>query len=122
MEDAVKSTQGLAACRRWEPRRMIACVCCARMFWSEDLKKRHLFGFHADWLGKPREAWELLSAEKYSMRAPLIPREELQASTVQMNGMLVLLHKRRCPEGAAHGEVAVPWCQDCAKSLGEAIL
>ena len=36
-----------------------------------------------------------------------------------MNGVPVLLHKRRCPEAAVDGDVAVPWCQECAESLGQ---
>ena len=86
---------------------------------SEDMKKLHLRGDHADWPQKPSMAWQLLSEESYSSRAPLIPREELQASAVHINGVLVLLHKRRCPEAALHGDVAVPWCQECAESLGQ---
>ena len=57
-----------------------ASVCMLRAYvWSEDMKKLHLRGDHADWLQKPSMAWQLLSEESYSSRAPLIPREELQA-------------------------------------------
>ena len=100
MKAALRSSHGLDGGHRWEARRMLACVCCARMFCSEDMRKLHLGGDHADWLQKPSMAWQLLSEECYSSRAPLIPRAELQASAVEMNGVLVLLHKRRCPEAA----------------------
>ena len=93
---------------------------CARMFWSEDMKKLHIGGDHGDWLQKPSVAWQPMREESYNRRAPLIPREELKASSVDVNGVLVLLHKRRCPDAALHGDVAVPWCQECAESLGRA--
>ena len=82
------------------------------------MQKLHLRGSHADWLQKPSEAWELLSEEMYASRAPLIPRSELIASAIDIDGVRVLLHKRRCSKAACDGDVAVPWCKDCAESLG----
>ena len=98
---------------------MLACVCCARIFWSEDLYKRYLVGIHADWLQRPEEAYALLSVEAYSRLAPRIPQTELQASAVEVGGRLVLLHRRRCSQSALDGAVGVPWCQECARSLGK---
>ena len=108
MDAAVRSSCGLSGAHRWESRRMIACVCCARMFWSEDLSQLHITGPHADWMPHPEEAWSLLSADAYSCRAPLIPRSELQASAVPINGQHVLLHKRRCSQAAVHGDTPRP--------------
>ena len=119
MRAALRSSSGLTCAQRWEPRRMLACVCCARIFWSEDLHKRHLVGIHADWLQRPEEAYALLSVEAYSRLAPRIPQTELQASAVDVGGRLVLLHRRRCSQSALDGAVGVPWCQECARSLGK---
>ena len=44
MDAAMRSSCGLSGAHRWESRRMIACVCCARMFWSEDLYQLHIAG------------------------------------------------------------------------------
>ena len=99
---------------------MTACVCCARMFWSEDLSQLHMTGPHADWMPHSEEAWALLSADAYSCRAPLIPRSELRASAVLINGQHVLLHKRRCHHSAVQGITPVPWCQVCARALSKA--
>ena len=118
MKAALESSSGLHAGQRWQGRRMMACVCCARLFWPEDLKKLHIVGKHANWMENAEEAWQILSEERYSHRAPLIPREELRASSVEVNGVLVLLHKRRCCEDALKGDIAVPWCQECSASLG----
>ena len=115
---ALKSSSGLDGSHRWSPRRMCACVCCARLHWSEDLSWRHIVGPHADWLARPEEAWQLLSVENYSARAPLIPLPELEASAVMLAGRLVLLHKRRCSEASLAGQVPVPWCHQCSSHLG----
>ncbi len=74
---------------------MRACVCCARLYWSEDLSWRHIVGPHAAWIACPEEAWQVLSVENYSARAPRIPLSELEASAVMLRGRIVLLHKRR---------------------------
>ena len=115
---ALKSSSGLDGSHRWSPRRMCACVCCARLHWPEDLSWRHIVGPHADWLARPEEAWQLLSVENYSARAPLIPLPELEASAVMLAGRLVLLHKRRCSETSLAGQVPVPWCHQCSSHLG----
>ena len=111
MDAAMRSSCGLSGAHRWESRRMIACVCCARMFWSEDLSQLHITGPHADWIPDPEKAWALLSADAYSCRAPLIPLSELRASAVLINGQHVLLHKRRkqpqC-RARAHSGAMVP--------------
>ncbi len=120
MEAALQSSHGLDGAHRWECRRMLACVCCARMYWSEDLRKLHLVGLHADWIQQPDKAWAFLAEEAYASRAPRIPRSELQASAVPIHGQLVLLHKRRCSQAALEGKIAVPWCQDCSHSFGDA--
>ena len=96
---------------------MLACVCCARTCWYEDLSKRHLAGPHADWLGPPEKAWQLLSVEEYSIRAPLIPRLDLGAAVEMLCCDLVQLHKRRCHGRALAGQVPVPWCQAWSSCL-----
>ena len=120
MKSALRCSDGLHGGHRWETRRMLACVCCARMYWSEEMERRHLAGLHADWLRNPSEVWGLLSVDSYRSRAPLIPLEELEASAVSMSGVMVLLHKRRCPEAVLNGTVAAQWCRECARSLGKA--
>ena len=92
MKSALRCSDGLHGGHRWATRRMLACVCCARMYWSEEMERRHLAGVHADWLRNPSEVWGLLSVGSYRSRAPLIPLEELEASAVSMSGVMVLLH------------------------------
>ena len=117
MRAALGRSTGLPSASRWEPRRMLACVCCARMFWSEDMQRLHLVGPHAEWLQCPEQAWALLSEEFYSRRMPRIPRAELQASAVRLHDRLILLHRRRCPQPALDGAVAgQAGCKKDAKS------
>ena len=116
---ALKSSSRLDGSHRWSPRRMCACVCCARLLWPEYLSWRYIVGPHADWLAQPDEAWQLLSVENYSARAPLIPVPELKASAVMLAGRLVLLHKRRCSEKSLAGEVPVPWCHQCSSYIAQ---
>ena len=116
MHAAARSSCGLSGAHRWESRRMMVCVCCARMFWSEDLSQLHISGPHADWIRRPEEAWALLSSDAYSCRALLIPHSELQASAVCIDGQDVLLHIRRCSQIAVHGALSsamVPSMRSC---------
>ena len=119
MKAAVRSSSGLDGAHRWESRLLVACVCCARMYWSENLLRLHLVGPHAEWMCNPDRAWPLLAVDAYSARAPLIPRSELEASAVFVLEHLVLLHKRRCGQCALEGKIPAPWCHDCASSLGK---
>ena len=117
MKSALASTAGLASPDRWLPRRMTACVCCARMYWTEDLERRHLAGLHSDWLRNPDAVWNMLSVRAYSQRCPRIPVEELEASAVEIAGTLVLLHKRRCSPAVVSGDAPAAFCRDCAEAL-----
>ena len=65
----------------------------------------------------PCEVWSLLSTEAYVQRWPLIPKAELEASSVEVtcDGVtrLVLLHKRRVTPAMLQGTAAAPVCHDC---------
>ena len=66
MKSALGSAAGLASPERWLPRRMTACVCCARMYWTEDLERRHLLGPQSGWMQNAAAVWSVLSVRAYS--------------------------------------------------------
>ena len=65
MKSALGSAAGLASPERWLPRRMTACVCCARMYWTEGLERRHLVGSQSDWMQNAHAVWSMLSVKAY---------------------------------------------------------
>ena len=75
---------------------------------------------------KPHKVAALLSPDEYHAAWPLIPLEELRASSVALphtdeDGVattsLVLARKRRIPIGALSGEETVNVCTDCFESF-----
>ena len=84
---------GLEPNARWSPRLLVACVCCSRMFWREEMEQLHLVGPQSDWIKKPAEVARMLSVKEYAQRMPRIPLAELQASSVLYQNEQVLLHK-----------------------------
>ena len=102
-------------------RRFSACVFCAMLHWGEYLRDVFLAGPQC-FMHDPAKVAELLSAEKYHESWPIIPRENLMASAVDLphldlEGNLtftkVLMHKRRVPPEALQGSVAVDACEKC---------
>ena len=122
MVAALDTEQGLPAADRWEPRHRAACVACARLHWSEELKSVCLAGRRC-FMRNPRAVCKLLSCERYEERWPLIPKEELRASSVELPhgsdgaSMRVLLHKRRVSVAQALGEEPVLMCSDCYEAF-----
>ena len=116
-----------------------ACVCCARMRWSFDLRYLRFFQL---WEGRPEAmaaAWELLSVERYHQRWSFtredktlggIPLAELQASSVTEPGSsrTWLLHRKKfqfvwdetVSRSTADANQEVPLCGDCHDALGRA--
>ena len=117
MRSLLNTSSGLPPVLRWTPRRMMACVCCARLFWPEDLVRAHLVGPHSDWLRKPAVVWKMLSVKAYHTICRRIPMEELLASSVRIGDEDVLLHSRRCSPSVLDGTDAAPWCADCHRAL-----
>ena len=113
--------------REWarRPRQFVACVFCALLSWSEELHRCHLAGPHC-FMQSPHLVAELLKTEHYSEAWPLIPRAELDASSVLLphldaageeTSTLVLMHKRRVPNSALTGETTVCVCTPCRDAL-----
>ena len=74
----------------------------------------------------PHLVAELLSTERYAQAWPLIPREELDASSVRLPHQdatgaectsLVLMHKRRVTESALRGDAPILVCEHCLEAL-----
>ena len=55
--------------------------------------------------------------DEYAKAWPMIPREELDASSVEIEGYNVLLHKRRCSSGILNGTQPAIWCMECPADL-----
>ena len=117
MMRAAQSTVGLQPFDRWQPRHMMACICCTRMYWPEDMCKKHIAGADASWIAQPDLVWEMLSVDEYAKAWPMIPRDELEASSVMIAGRHVLLHKRRCSAEMLDGTSPAIWCMDCPTAL-----
>ena len=117
MNKAARSEKGLNTCDRWQPRCMMACVCCARMYWPEEMCKKHIAGTNASWMASADKVWQLLSVEEYAKAWPMIPITELEASAVTINGKHVLLHKRRCSAAMLAGKEPAVWCMECPAQL-----
>ena len=117
MTEAAKGTVGLQPFDRWHPRHMMACICCTRMYWPEDMCKKHIAGSEASWIAQPDLVWDMLSVDEYAKAWPMIPREELKASSVMIAGRHVLLHKRRCSAAMLEGTSPAIWCMDCPADL-----
>ena len=93
------------------------------MQWYEDLHHEYLAG-PSCFMSAPEAVAELLSPERYAKRWPLIPREELDASCVDLwiggsEGATkkVLLHRRRVSAACARGEATVAVCEDCHEAF-----
>ena len=117
MVESTASEGGLSSFDRWQPRHMMACVCCARMFWSEEMCSKYIVGEKADWISSPHQVWRMLSVDEYAKAWPMIPREELDASSVEIEGYNVLLHKRRCSSDILNGTQPAIWCMECPADL-----
>ena len=107
------------------PREFVACVFCALQFWSEELLQCFITGPQC-FMKSPELVAELLDVEHYAKAWPLIPHEELMASSVQLPYMnsigdptskAVLMHSRRVSQEALRGEVAVWVCKCCHVAL-----
>jgi len=107
------------------PRQFVACVFCALLSWSEELQQCYLAGPQC-FMQSPHLVAELLSTERYADAWPLIPRQELDASSVPLPHLnsegedvttLVLMHKRRAPEATLRGETPVCVCAGCYSAL-----
>ena len=124
MREALSSDDGLLPSQRWEPRRRAACVFCARLHWSEDLRQEYLAGDYC-FMKNPAKVAELLSLERYQRRWPLIPYAELKASCVRLEvegkkgteTKMVLLHKRRVSVEQAQGLAPIHCCDDCYEAF-----
>ena len=80
-------------------RSRLGCCFCARSFWKEELWEVFIAGDQC-FMQSSDAVWQLLSVERYQKRWPLIPEEELLASSVSVYNssrqkVAVLLHKRR---------------------------
>ena len=118
MTETLETAEGLPVDARWEPRRRAACVFCARLHWSEELKLVYLSGEHCFMEDLPAVE-KLLSWHRYSERWPLIPSAELESSAVSLHykdgGCTVplLLQRRRVSSGQAAGHTPAHSCMDC---------
>ena len=120
--------QPLSKQEQEQPRSFVACVFCARLDWSEN--RRMLFiGGENSFIKNRQAVAELLSADKYAAAWPLIPREELGASSVEFayeneeketQSIRVLMHTRRVPRGAETGMAPVCVCHECFSALAPA--
>ncbi len=95
----------------------MACICCARLYRSEDLKRGRLVGPHSDWIVKPQQVWSMFSVDACHTKCQRIPKEELLASSVRIYDQDVLLHARRCGDAVLAGAAAAPWCAECFAAL-----
>ena len=66
-----------------KPRQFEACVFCALQFWSEELEVLFIAGPKC-FMQSPAAVAVLLNFERYAKKWPLIPREELLASSVHL--------------------------------------
>ena len=125
MEAALGDGGSLRPEDRWEPRRMAACVFCARRFWKEELLSVRLAGDEC-FMAAPEKVADLLDWHAYAARWPDIPEAELCASSVSLRigstavHRSVLLHKRRVDSEQAHGRAPAHVCQDCHTAFGPA--
>ena len=103
----------------------VACVFCAMQDWKPSRHEVYLAGEKC-FMRKPEKVAALLDAEKYHESWPLIPLEELQASSVplphkgvdnQPTTTLVLMHKRRVSAAALRGEEPVHVCSLCYEAF-----
>ncbi len=108
------------------PRCFSACVLCAMQDWSEKLASVYLVGPQCT---IPSPAWvaDLLAADKYHARWPLIPRSELEASSVDFHHLdvdgsetttKVLMHKKTCVKECVGRRGACP----CVQRLPRCVL
>ena len=102
------------------PRTWQACVFCARQFWGEQLEQKYIAGEHC-FMAMPGKVAQLLSVERYLELWPLIPRDNIYASAVDLphDGMYtpVLLHKRRITQAALNGVDKVNVCTLCYEAF-----
>ena len=99
----------------------VGCAFCARSFWKEELWEVHLTG-ELGFMQNADAVWKLLSVDRYQQRWPMIPAEELLASSVTVVGsdrqrVQVLLHKRRVTDDMACGKCPTLVCQDCWRAF-----
>ena len=95
----------------------LGCCFCARSFWKEELWEVFIGGNQC-FMQNPDAVWQLLSVERYQKRWPLIPEEELLASSVSVYNssrqkVAVLLHKRRVDADMICGKCPAHVCRDC---------
>ena len=109
-----------------QPRQFLACVFCALQFWSEELQQCYIVGPN-NFMQSPHKVALLLSTAAYGEAWPLIPREELEASSVALphpsaagegdTTTMVLMHRRRVPPSALQGTSKVCVCNVCHEAL-----
>ena len=104
-----------------EARMFAACAFCAMQRWSEELLQKYIAGPQC-FMASPHLVAQELDTDWYKSEWPLIPPEELDASSVllphvgldgNMTTTRVLMHKRWVPEGALSGQVPVRVCTTC---------
>jgi len=111
-----------AAAQPPQLRKYLACAFCALQYWNDELSLEFIAGDDS-FMDAPAKVAALLSADWYKEQWPLIPPEELDASSVDLPYLAedkvtlvttkVLMHKRRVPEGACAGTERVPVCREC---------
>ena len=103
----------------------MACVFCAMQDWKASRREVYLAGEKC-FMRKPEKVAALLDAEKYHEDWPLIPLEELKASSVPLphkgvdnkpTTTLVLMHKRRVSAAALRGDEPVHVCSLCHEAF-----
>ena len=68
-------------------------------------------------MANPDLVWDMLSVDAYAKAWPMIPRDELEASSVVIGGRHVLLHNRRCSAEMLDGTSPAIWCMECPSDL-----
>ena len=96
----------------------IGCCICARTAWSEDHQWKPLLGPTCPFKN-PDKVAALLSTARYLGKWPLIPKSELEGSSVLFRDTLILVNTRRIPPEALDPEACapVPFCRECLSAL-----
>ena len=81
-------------------------------YWSEEMSDEYIAGDRCT-IPDVSAVANLLSADWYHERWPLIPSDELYGSSVTWHGTQVLMHRRRVPDSALVGDTTIPVCTFC---------
>ena len=94
------------------------CCICARTAWSEDHRWAPLLGPQCPFQNCHKVAM-LLSTATYAEKWPLIPKSELEGSSVLFHETLILVNTRRIPREALDPDLCapVPFCLECYSAL-----